>query len=90
MEQVIQQCGHFALVQTGEGFAWTMRSETGVCWYWHPQTQEWTAHPHASSSPEEATKGLDLDAPLTEEQFHHQQDHAHLRSPSEERRKEMS
>jgi hypothetical protein len=62
-DRVIRRHGRFALVEGAAGFAWTMTSDAGVLWYWHPQSCEWTAHPITSPTPEAAAKGFDPDAP---------------------------
>jgi hypothetical protein len=58
MEQVIEQRGQFALFHDEEGFAWVMTGESGTRWYWHPETGQWTGHPHACRTAEEAAVGL--------------------------------
>jgi len=70
-EQVVKRRGRFTLIRVVEGFAWTMTSEAGVRWYWHPGEQQWTGHSHASPTPEQATAGLDPEAPQAECRFHH-------------------
>jgi hypothetical protein len=64
--RVIRRHGRFALVEGAAGFAWTMASEAGDTWYWHPQSREWTAHPVTSPTPEAAAEGFDPDAPHAE------------------------
>ncbi len=61
--RVVRRHGRFALVESEAGFAWTLAGGAGDPWYWHPQSHEWTAHPVASLTPEEAAAGFDPDAP---------------------------
>jgi hypothetical protein len=61
--RVVRRHGYFALVEGEAGFAWTLPSETGDPWYWHPRSREWTARPVTSPTPEAAAAGLDPDAP---------------------------
>jgi hypothetical protein len=72
MDRVIRRHGRFALVECEAGFAWTMVSNAGDRWYWHPQSCEWTARPITSPTPEAAAEGFDPDAP-------HAGDHSHRR-----------
>jgi len=66
MEEVVLQQGFHVLVHTEEGFAWTAVCDVGMRLYWHPAERQWTGRPCASASPEEATAGLDLEAPLAD------------------------
>jgi len=61
-DQVIQRHGRFALVERESGFAWTMTSDEGRLWYWHPQSNQWTARPITSPSQKAAGVGFDMDA----------------------------
>jgi hypothetical protein len=63
MERVIKQQGRYTLFHIEQGFAWIMTGESGTRWYWHPETGQWTGHPHACRTAEEATAGLDSDGP---------------------------
>jgi hypothetical protein len=57
--RVIRTCGRFVLVQTPQGFYWTL-TEAGGMWHWHADTREWSAHRAcAHSTADEATVGLE-------------------------------
>lgn len=75
--RVVKRYGRFLLLRKGKWFLWVMRSEAGVCWYWHPETEQWTGRPRGSLSPGEAMAGLDLAAPPDESRSH-----AHEPNPS--------
>jgi len=66
MEQVIEQHGWHILVQSEDGFVWTMNCKGGMRWYWHPTEGQWTCRPCTSATREEATAGFDPEAPLAE------------------------
>jgi hypothetical protein len=70
MDRVIRWHGRFALVEGEAGFAWTMMSNEGDRWYWHPQSCAWTAQPITSPTPEAAAEGFDPDAPHAEDRAH--------------------
>jgi hypothetical protein len=70
-ERVVKRSGRFALAQTEQGFFWTFADLAGARWYWHPQERRWTGGPCASPTAEEATAGLDPDAPQAEGHFRH-------------------
>jgi hypothetical protein len=71
VEKVIKRQGPFTLVETEQGFAWTMTSASGARWYWHPGEKQWTSCKYAGISAEEATAGLDPDNPQACKEFHH-------------------
>jgi hypothetical protein len=70
MEQVVEQRGRFALCHIEQGFAWILTGTGGTRWYWHPETGQWTGHPHVCSTPEEAAAGLGADGPHPDESCH--------------------
>jgi hypothetical protein len=70
LDRVIRRHGRFALVEREAGFAWTMMSNAGDRWYWHPQSCVWTAHPISSPTPEAAAEGFDPDTPHAEDPSH--------------------
>jgi hypothetical protein len=71
MTHTIKHCDRFDLVQLEEGFVWTMPGPEGDPWYWHPDKAQWTALPCARPSPEQASVGLNPDAPQAPTEFHH-------------------
>jgi hypothetical protein len=70
MDRVIQRHGRFTLVEREAGFVWTMMSNAGDRWYWHPKSRVWTANPLTSPTPEAAAEGFDPDAPPAEAHSH--------------------
>ena len=71
MEKIIKCQGCFTLMETEQGFAWTMTSAAGERWYWHPKEGQWTSCAFVSSTSEEASVGLDPDNPQAVKEFHH-------------------
>lgn len=73
MFNVVKRQGSFALVQSEQGFAWTMPGPDGGTWYWHADEERWTANDWASPSAEQASRGLDPNAVQAVSEFHHHQ-----------------
>jgi hypothetical protein len=71
MRQVVKRCGRFTLVQSDDGFAWTMQGPEDELWYWHPDEAQWTVSPCFRPSPERASDGLNPDAPQAAGRVHH-------------------
>jgi hypothetical protein len=71
VEDIIKRQGRFMLVQTEEGFAWIMTSDSGARWYWHPDKKQWTGCAYAGASADLATAGLDPDHLQANAEFHH-------------------
>jgi hypothetical protein len=71
VKKVLKRHGCFTLVQTQEGFAWTMTSASGARWYWHPDKKLWTHCTYRAVSREDATAGLDPDNPQARAEFRH-------------------
>jgi hypothetical protein len=69
--RVVKRVGRFSLVEAGDGFVWTFADRAGGRWYWHPDERRWTGSPQTKLTAEEATAGLDPDAPQAEAQFRH-------------------
>ena len=65
MENVIKQCGRFALIHTEQGYCWRLTTPGSREWYWHPGSKHWTAERQWSATEEGAS--IELDWALTHE-----------------------
>jgi hypothetical protein len=58
-KQIIRRCGRYLLTRDESGFSWVLTGRRGSVWYWHADTQQWTARGCAYRTPEEAQAGLE-------------------------------